>query len=182
MVTIRLARHGGKKQPFYHLTVAEKSAKRDGRFIERLGFYNPVARGGEQELRIDLNRADYWLSVGAQPTERALQLITRYRKSLAEESEVGEVGEAAETSPGCGRVGFKAWCSSVDPVVIGAVGAPFGVHGWVHVKSFTAPPGNLLDYRPWQLRRNSAWRGIDAEARPHRQGFVACIDGCSDRG
>ena len=81
MVTIRLARHGGKKHPFYHVTVAEKTAKRDGRFIERLGFYNPVARGAEEELRIDLGRADYWLSVGAQPTERAGQLIARYRKS-----------------------------------------------------------------------------------------------------
>lgn len=81
MVTIRLARHGGKKNPFYHLTVAEKSAKRDGRFIERLGFYNPVARGADEELRIDLGRTDYWLSVGAQPTERAGQLIARYRKS-----------------------------------------------------------------------------------------------------
>ena len=83
MVTIRLARHGGKKHPFYHVTVAEKTAKRDGRFIERLGFYNPVARGGEEELRIDLARADHWLSVGAQPTERARQLITRYRNQQA---------------------------------------------------------------------------------------------------
>ena len=67
MVTIRLARHGGKKKPFYHVTVAERSAKRDGRFIERVGFYNPVARGQEEELRIDLPRVDYWLSTGAAP-------------------------------------------------------------------------------------------------------------------
>ena len=83
MVTIRLARHGGKKNPFYHVTVADKTAKRDGRFIERLGFYNPVARGAEEELRIDLERADYWLSVGARPTERAGQLIARFRKASA---------------------------------------------------------------------------------------------------
>ena len=80
MVTIRLARHGAKKHPFYHVTVADKTAKRDGRFIERLGFYNPVARGAEEELRIDLGRTDYWLSVGARPTERVTQLIARYRK------------------------------------------------------------------------------------------------------
>ena len=80
VVTIRLARHGGKKHPFYHVTVAEKSARRDGRFIERLGFYNPVARGAEEELRIDLGRADYWLGAGAQPTERVRQLIERCRK------------------------------------------------------------------------------------------------------
>lgn len=65
--------------------------------------------------------------------------------------------------------------------MIGAVGGPFGVHGWVHVKSFTAPPANLLAYRPWQLRRGSDWQPVDAEARPHQQGFVACIAGCSDR-
>ena len=67
------------------------------------------------------------------------------------------------------------------PVVIGAVGGPFGVHGWVHVKSFTAPADNLLSYQPWQLRLGSEWRLVDAEARAHRTNFVACIDGCADR-
>ena len=84
MVTIRLARHGGKKKPFYHVTVAERSAKRDGRFIERVGFYNPVAKGQEEELRIDLSRVDYWLSTGAQPTDRVSQLVARWRKVQAE--------------------------------------------------------------------------------------------------
>ena len=96
MVTIRLARHGGKKHPFYHVTVAEKTAKRDGRFIERLGVFNPLARGGEEELRIDLERADHWLSVGAQPTERAAQLIARCRKAQAAAADV-EAG-ATETA------------------------------------------------------------------------------------
>ena len=86
VVTIRLARHGGKKKPFYHVTVAERSAKRDGRFIERLGFYNPVARGQEEELRIDLGRLDYWLSNGAQPTDRVRQLVARWRKAVAEQA------------------------------------------------------------------------------------------------
>lgn len=96
MVTIRLARHGGKKHPFYHVTVAEKTAKRDGRFIERLGFYNPLARGGEEEVRIDLERVDHWLSVGAQPTERTAQLIARYRK--AQSAAADAEAEAAETA------------------------------------------------------------------------------------
>ncbi len=86
MVTIRLARHGGKKRPFYHVTVAERAAKRDGRFIERIGFYNPVARGREEELRIDLDRVDYWLASGAQPTDRVKQLLSRWRKSVAEQA------------------------------------------------------------------------------------------------
>ena len=80
MVTIRLARHGGKKNPFYHVTVAEKWAKRDGRFIERVGFYNPVARGKDESLRLDLERVDHWLGVGAQPTQRVAQLVKQWRK------------------------------------------------------------------------------------------------------
>ena len=103
MVTIRLARHGGKKKPFYHVTVAERSAKRDGRFIERVGFYNPVARGREEELRIDLARLDYWLSTGAQPTDRVSQLVARWRKTVAEQalaaaSDDAEPSVDAETS------------------------------------------------------------------------------------
>ena len=83
MVTIRLARHGAKKRPFYHLTVADKSAKRDGRFIERVGFFNPLAKGDEQRMRLDLDRIDYWLSVGAQPSERASHLIGVARREAA---------------------------------------------------------------------------------------------------
>ena len=83
MVTIRLARHGAKKRPFYHLTVADRSAKRDGRFIERVGFFNPLAAGDEQRVRIDLDRVDYWLSVGAQPSERVQQLVGAARREAA---------------------------------------------------------------------------------------------------
>ncbi|MFW6093543.1 MAG: 30S ribosomal protein S16 [Pseudomonadota bacterium] len=84
MVTIRLARHGSKKNPFYHITVAERAAGRDGRFVERLGFYNPVARGGEEELRLDVERADYWISVGARPSERVQKLLDTARKRAAQ--------------------------------------------------------------------------------------------------
>jgi len=73
MVTIRLARHGSKKSPFYHITVAERDARRDGRFVERLGFYNPVAKGQSEKLRVDLDRVDYWLGV----------LIVQARKNAA---------------------------------------------------------------------------------------------------
>lgn len=86
MVKIRLARHGAKKHPFFHLTVADEAAARDGRFIERVGFYNPVAKGQETPLRVDLERVDYWLSVGAQATDRAGQLISVARRAAAEPS------------------------------------------------------------------------------------------------
>ncbi|MCZ6640973.1 MAG: 30S ribosomal protein S16 [Gammaproteobacteria bacterium] len=83
MVSIRLARHGSKKNPFYHITVADRAAKRDGRFIERVGFYNPVARGSAEKLRIDLERFEYWVSVGGQPSETVKKLVQRARKLAA---------------------------------------------------------------------------------------------------
>ena len=83
MVTIRLARHGAKKSPFYHVTVTDRAAPRDGRFIERVGFFNPVARGQSERLRVDLARVDHWLSVGAQPSDRVRKLVKRARAEQA---------------------------------------------------------------------------------------------------
>jgi len=83
MVTIRLARHGSKKNPFYHITVADRSTSRDGRFIERVGFYNPVAKGNEETLRVDLDRVSYWLSVGARPSDVVKKLVARARSNAA---------------------------------------------------------------------------------------------------
>lgn len=75
MVTIRLARGGSKKRPFYHVTVADSRKFRDGRFIERIGFFNPIARGAEVRLSVDQERANYWLGQGAKPSERVQQLL-----------------------------------------------------------------------------------------------------------
>ncbi|TWI58742.1 SSU ribosomal protein S16P [Pseudomonas duriflava] len=75
MLTIRLARGGSKKRPFYHLTVTNSRNARDGRFVERIGFFNPVAAGNEVRLSVDTERANYWLSQGAQPSERVAQLL-----------------------------------------------------------------------------------------------------------
>ncbi|MCK2149242.1 MULTISPECIES: 30S ribosomal protein S16 [Marinobacter] len=75
MVSIRLARGGSKKRPFYHLTVTDSRKSRDGRFIERVGFFNPVARGQEERLRVDRERVEFWMGQGAQPSERVAQLL-----------------------------------------------------------------------------------------------------------
>jgi small subunit ribosomal protein S16 len=80
MVTIRLTRGGAKKSPFYHVVVTDSRKKRDGRFIERVGFFNPVAAGGADELRLDAARIDYWLKNGAQPSDRVAQLIRVHAK------------------------------------------------------------------------------------------------------
>ena len=81
MVSIRLARSGAKKRPFYHLVAADSRRARGGRYIERLGFYNPIAIEGEEGLRIDLARVDHWVSVGAQLSDRARKLVDGYRQT-----------------------------------------------------------------------------------------------------
>ena len=81
MVTIRLARTGAKKRPFYHLVVADSRRARDGRFIERLGYFNPIAKGQEEQLIINLERVDYWLGHGAQTSDRVAALVKQKRAS-----------------------------------------------------------------------------------------------------
>lgn len=75
MVTIRLARGGAKKRPFYHITVSNSRSARDSRFIERIGFFNPQARGAEVRLRVDAERLAYWTGQGAQPSPRVSKLV-----------------------------------------------------------------------------------------------------------
>lgn len=86
MVTIRLARGGAKKKPFYHITVTDSRNSRDGRFIERVGFFNPVARGKEEGLRLDLDRVNYWVGQGAQPSERVAKLIKEANSAASTEA------------------------------------------------------------------------------------------------
>lgn len=75
MVTIRLSRGGAKSRPFYHIIVTDSRNNRDGRFIERLGYFNPIAVKNEIPFKIDPQRYEYWISVGAQPSERVAKLI-----------------------------------------------------------------------------------------------------------
>lgn len=79
MVTIRMSRGGAKKRPFYHIVVTDSRNRRDGRYIERIGFYNPLATGGEVRLRIDAERADFWNARGAQVSDRVSQLLKESR-------------------------------------------------------------------------------------------------------
>ena len=74
MVTIRLSRGGAKKKPFYHINVSDSRKSRDGRYIERIGFFNPMARGQEERLRLDLERMAYWQTQGAQVSPRVSTL------------------------------------------------------------------------------------------------------------
>jgi small subunit ribosomal protein S16 len=80
MVTIRLTRRGGKKEPFYHVVVTDSRKRQGGRTLEQVGLFNPVARGKETRLRLDMPRLDHWLKTGAQPSERVAALVAEYRK------------------------------------------------------------------------------------------------------
>lgn len=79
MVTIRLSRGGAKKRPFYHIHVADSRTPRDGRYLERIGFFNPTASGNDERLRIDLDRYDHWVGQGAGTSDRVAKLVKEAR-------------------------------------------------------------------------------------------------------
>lgn len=85
MVVIRLARQGAKKRPFYHVVAADKRSACNGRFVEKLGFFDPIAQGKAVRLNLDLERLDYWMSVGAQPSDRVKTLLKEFKKTQAGE-------------------------------------------------------------------------------------------------
>jgi small subunit ribosomal protein S16 len=80
MVTIRLTRTGANKRPFYHVVAKNKRSARDGGNLERLGYFNPIASGGEVRLELDMSRVDYWLGVGAQTSDRVAGLLKEYKQ------------------------------------------------------------------------------------------------------
>ena len=86
MVVIRLSRGGAKKRPFYHIVVADKARSLKGRFIERLGYFNPIATGQDVRLRLDFQRAEQWIAKGAQATDRVKHLMKIYAEEAAKES------------------------------------------------------------------------------------------------
>jgi small subunit ribosomal protein S16 len=84
MVTIRLSRGGAKKKPFYQIVVTDSRNRRDGRYLERLGFYNPMVQNEtEESLRIDIDRVDYWVGTGAQLSERVAKLVKTHKEKAA---------------------------------------------------------------------------------------------------
>lgn len=86
MVILRLTRGGANKRPFYHLVATDSRNRRDGRFIERLGFYNPIATDGEEGLRIALDRVSYWQGVGAQMSPVVARLVKDFTKKNGQAS------------------------------------------------------------------------------------------------
>ncbi|SHN91821.1 SSU ribosomal protein S16p [bacterium endosymbiont of Bathymodiolus sp. 5 South] len=96
MVKIRLARGGAKKKPFYSIVATDSRKRRDSGYIERLGYFNPVARGQEVRLTIEEDRIEYWTSKGAQTSDRVKQLIKEFKDPAIREKRVAEQEAKAE--------------------------------------------------------------------------------------
>ena len=92
---IRLARGGSKKRPFYHIVVTDSRNRRDGRYIERLGYFNPIASGGESRLHLAAERVAHWRANGAQMSPRVSSLVKQYEKSAAAAQTATEAAPAA---------------------------------------------------------------------------------------
>lgn len=84
MVVIRLSRGGAKKRPFYHIVVSDKRRSRDGRFIERLGYFNPIASGKDVGLELNIERVQYWIANGAQASDRVKSLIKAHKETASQ--------------------------------------------------------------------------------------------------
>lgn len=102
---IRLQRHGRKGKPFFHIVVADSRAKRDGRFIEKIGTYNPITNPATIEL--DIDRAVYWLQVGAEPTNTARNILS-YKGALMKKHLLGGVAKGAFSAEEAEKR-FQAW-------------------------------------------------------------------------
>lgn len=83
MVVIRLSRAGAKKRPFYHIVVTDSRKRRDGKYIERIGYFNPVARGQEIRLHLEMDKITHWQTMGAQPSDRVSALVKEFEKKAA---------------------------------------------------------------------------------------------------
>ncbi len=105
MVSIRLARGGAKKRPFYHIVVTDRRNRRDGRYIERLGFFNPIATGKEEKLKIDVARVEYWVGHGAKPSRRVASLLASYS---TEPVQAAETPAPQASAPGADATGDTA--------------------------------------------------------------------------
>ena len=107
MLTIRLARAGAKKRPFFHITVADSRKPRDGRFVERVGYFNPISSGKEVRLEINQERIDYWLSQGAQVSDRVLTLIKEKNETPEEKAKREQTKEKRRLRKVAKRVAAK---------------------------------------------------------------------------
>ena len=184
MVVIRLARGGAKKRPFYNVVVADSRNRRDGRFIERVGFYNPIASEGEEGLRLALDRMNYWQERGAQLSDTVAGLVKRREAaSPAPRSRAPRARPARRclnrtAQPGRSERVAAAMATSRDAIVVmGASSRRTACTGWIKVKPFaerrkrcsTTRRGGCKPRRGADVAANSASGGAHARARWSRR-------------
>lgn len=99
MVVIRLSRAGAKKRPFYHMVVTDSRQRRDSNYVEELGYFNPIARGQEKRLHLDLEKISYWQGVGAQLSDRVKTLVKEFKKTAPVMTAVSEESAKKATAP-----------------------------------------------------------------------------------
>ena len=199
---IRMARAGTKKRPVYHIVVADSRFPRDGRFIERLGFFNPLLpKDHKDRLRLDLDKVKAWIAKGAQPSDRVMRFLdaagvakreTRNnpekavpRKERKAQAEADAKAALLRQARGCGA-GRKLTTLSRggalaerERICVARLGAAHGVRGEVRLWSFTADPAAVADYGPFETADG---RVIEIETlRPAKDFFVARLKGIADR-
>ena len=179
MVVIRLARGGAKKRPFFNVVVADRRDARDGRFIERLGFYDPKAPAGRESLRISLDRLTHWQGKGAKLSDTVARLVRQFGAAQVAQP-ASELTRARSTlirpSAGVGTL------DGVGMVVMGRVAGRVRVKGWIKVQPFTELTDGLLDYRTWWLAQDGGWgESRVEEGAVHGRSLIAKLEGCDDR-
>jgi small subunit ribosomal protein S16 len=120
MVVLRLSRGGAKNRPFYSIVAADKRARRDGNFIERVGFFNPVASGGEVSLRIAMDRLTYWTSNGAQMSPAVAKLVDRFARQIASQPAVALVVPASAPASAPAAASAPAEPAAAAPAEVSA--------------------------------------------------------------
>ena len=165
MLAIRMTRHGAKKRPFFHIVVADSRSPRDGRFIEKLGTYNPLLpREHAQRITLDKERIAHWLKVGAQPSDRVAKFLaqaemmkprerreqTKKPQPRAKAQERMKARRRRRAAAGRKRRARRPRRAdeATDRVLLGVVAAPHGVRGLVRIKSFTEDPMAIAAYGP----------------------------------
>ena len=198
MLAIRMTRHGTKKRPFFHIVVADSRSPRDGRFIEKLGTYNPLLpREHAQRITLDKERIAHWLKVGAQPSDRVAKFLSPGRADEAARAPRADQEDPAPRQGAGAHEGRHAAAAppaeaprrprradgrlmSKDRVLLGVVAAPHGVRGLVRIKSFTEDPMAVAAYGP--LSDETGKKEYRVEALSAARGAVlARIEGVADR-
>ncbi len=186
MVVIRLARGGAKKRPFFNIVVADSRNRRDGRFIERVGFYNPIATKNEETLRLAVDRVAFWQERGAKVSDTVAGLVKRAAKPetaarprrrprrLPDRRSAGYAGGSRSLGTGAVRDAI---------VVLGEVVGSYGVRGWIKVRPFTALPETLLRHPTWWLKpRGGEWREYrQSDGRLHSGALLVALNGMDTR-